>query len=431
MNRCITTFCTASLMLAALSAWATGYPGYICTPLATFPTNIYGTLVDSYGESLLPNGEVIGMAEDQSPGTPPPFPVTELVAWNSDGSKNTVVDYGIWGHIDNTLGDASGRLALNGETAFYIYSGGTATAVPQLAGGGNVIGGMSSTGLIGGYNGNGGFAYDAATSQYYSVGGSDGWVNNAGNGCAVGGYWNGSTTEGLFWTESTQATSYIPSLFSGNGISGNNILVAGLNAAGTNAAVYNTSTHATTAYWSGEATGVNDSGLVIGDNSNVVSDNAGAPWNCRAMACINGQTVDLTTAYAQTGVTFNMAVAVNDAGDILVWSEGYQSVTTSVTSYLLTPALPGDANLDGKVDINDLTIVLAHYGQTGATWSTGDFIGDGTVDINDLTIVLAHYGDSTGSAAGGIAGVPEPAGLLLSATALAGLAAYGWRKRRS
>ena len=27
--------------------------------------------------------------------------------------------------------------------------------------------------------------------------------------------------------------------------------------------------------------------------------------------------------------------------------------------------LPGDANGDGKVDINDLTIVLAHFNQTG------------------------------------------------------------------
>jgi hypothetical protein len=27
-------------------------------------------------------------------------------------------------------------------------------------------------------------------------------------------------------------------------------------------------------------------------------------------------------------------------------------------------ALPGDANLDGRVDINDLTIVLANYNQT-------------------------------------------------------------------
>ena len=30
-------------------------------------------------------------------------------------------------------------------------------------------------------------------------------------------------------------------------------------------------------------------------------------------------------------------------------------------------ALPGDANLDGRVDINDLTIVLTNFGQTGMT----------------------------------------------------------------
>ena len=60
--------------------------------------------------------------------------------------------------------------------------------------------------------------------------------------------------------------------------------------------------------------------------------------------------------------------------------------------------LPGDANGDGRVDINDLTIVLAHYGLSGSpldvTYSEGDFTGDGKVDINDLTIVLANYGDT-------------------------------------
>ena len=73
---------------------------------------------------------------------------------------------------------------------------------------------------------------------------------------------------------------------------------------------------------------------------------------------------------------------------------------------------PGDANGDGRVDINDLTIVLANFGQTGMTWSQGEFTGDGTVDINDLTIVLANYG-WTGKYLGPIDSVPEPAGLVL------------------
>ena len=45
-------------------------------------------------------------------------------------------------------------------------------------------------------------------------------------------------------------------------------------------------------------------------------------------------------------------------------------------SYAVTGValLPGDANGDGKVDINDLTIVLANFGKTaGMNWSTGRF----------------------------------------------------------
>ena len=42
------------------------------------------------------------------------------------------------------------------------------------------------------------------------------------------------------------------------------------------------------------------------------------------------------------------------------------------------PGLTGDANGDGRVDINDLTVVLTNYGKTaGTSWDTGDFNGDG------------------------------------------------------
>ena len=98
---------------------------------------------------------------------------------------------------------------------------------------------------------------------------------------------------------------------------------------------------------------------------------------------------------------------------------------------LLTPttavALPGDANCDGKVDVNDLTIVLAHFGQTGMTWSQGEFTGDGTVDINDLTIVLANYNQTAGA---GVAAVPEPGPLAILAAGLSGLFACASLKRQ-
>ena len=147
----------------------------------------------------------------------------------------------------------------------------------------------------------------------------------------------------------------------------------------------------------------------------------------RAMAEIGGRQVDLTTGYAPAGVTFDFCEGVNDAGQILVWSGSTGNYTDR--SFLLTPGLAGDANLDGRVDINDLTIVLSHFGQSGTTWAQGEFTGTGTVDINDLTIVLSHFGQSAGSSAGGLTAVPEPGSLTLSALAVAGLLACIRRKR--
>ena len=80
-----------------------------------------------------------------------------------------------------------------------------------------------------------------------------------------------------------------------------------------------------------------------------------------------------------------------------LWGGNEATYTTSIYSDQIGGLL-GDANLDGKVDINDLTIVLAHYNQTGMTWTDGEFTGSGTVDINDLTIVLANYGQTLAAA---------------------------------
>ena len=52
---------------------------------------------------------------------------------------------------------------------------------------------------------------------------------------------------------------------------------------------------------------------------------------------------------------------------------------------------PGDANADGDIDLADLNIVLANFGNET---DEGDLDDDGQVDLTDLNIVLAAFGSS-------------------------------------
>ena len=109
-------------------------------------------------------------------------------------------------------------------------------------------------------------------------------------------------------------------------------------------------------------------------------------------------------------------------------SSGNPAADSSSTGFRIASTLfPGDANGDGRVDVNDLTIVLSNFGQTGCAWSRGCMDGDptGTVDINDLTIVLSNFGATSGT---GINVVPEPTALVLFAIGAISLLACIWRR---
>ena len=53
---------------------------------------------------------------------------------------------------------------------------------------------------------------------------------------------------------------------------------------------------------------------------------------------------------------------------------------------------PGDLDGDRGVGLPDLAILLAHYGDSGASHSDGDLDDDGDVDIQDLATLLGVYG---------------------------------------
>ena len=147
-----------------------------------------------------------------------------------------------------------------------------------------------------------------------------------------------------------------------------------------------------------------------------------------------------------TETTYAAALAAGDYTAEATWSEtGFTSADFGIIQpppipgdldnpAMILENLSGDANGDGRVDINDLTIVLANYGMSGTildvTRADGDLNGDGKVDINDLTIVLADYGATLGSSAAGMAAVPEPSALALIVAGLAGWLACAWRKRQ-
>ena len=66
-------------------------------------------------------------------------------------------------------------------------------------------------------------------------------------------------------------------------------------------------------------------------------------------------------------------------------------VTTEDGEIVEPPTPPWDVNKDGVINILDLTLVAANFGQTGDI--PADVNGDNTVNILDLTLVASHFGE--------------------------------------
>jgi hypothetical protein len=150
----------------------------------------------------------------------------------------------------------------------------------------------------------------------------------------------------------------------------------------------------------------------------------------------------LGAAWTGPGITSSVAAAAN-AAEAESRSVGYAENSalplgayTSFhgqpvddTSILMAFARTGDANLDGLVNDDDVTIVGATYapGVAQPHWALGDFDYNGFVDDDDVTLLGAFYNPSAPPLApaapastSGVAAVPEPGTVVLF---LAGLIA--------
>ena len=121
------------------------------------------------------------------------------------------------------------------------------------------------------------------------------------------------------------------------------------------------------------------------------------------------------TSSAAAGDPNHYAVGVFDNGLLGLTSFAGQPVDAD--SVLVSLAHLGDANDDGIVDLQDLSIVTNNWQQNRDNWAAGDLNRDGVVDLGDLSIVTNNWQQtsslSLAPAGQAFAAVPEPATLAL------------------
>ena len=104
----------------------------------------------------------------------------------------------------------------------------------------------------------------------------------------------------------------------------------------------------------------------------------------------------LTTSYDASGPhRFDIGQFKSTTADAARGLGWIDNTTTHQVSVGYT--LYGDANLDGRVNVQDLAVLAANYRKSVNGWASGDFNYDGVVDVEDLALLAANYRHSLAS----------------------------------
>ena len=111
------------------------------------------------------------------------------------------------------------------------------------------------------------------------------------------------------------------------------------------------------------ALAINNSGQVVGwgDTTTNVYRHAFLYTAAGGMQDLNGLIAPNSGWTLEEATAISNGTTTSTSGGYIA---GYGLIGGYTHAFRLTPAISGDANLDGKVDINDLTIVLTNYNQT-------------------------------------------------------------------
>jgi hypothetical protein len=187
--------------------------------------------------------------------------------------------------------------------------------------------------------------------------------------------------------------------------------------------------------------------LDVTDNAAIVDYSGASPASTIREKVLSGRGgPGIGASWNGNGITSSTAAAANQAqpnSRSLGYAENaalplgplttFHGASVDSTSVLIAFTRTGDANLDGAVNDDDVTIIGANYspGVPQPSWALGDFDYNGFVDDDDVTLLGAFY-DPAASAIGGLptlatsaiaAAVPEPGTLwLVAAIALPALA---------
>jgi ELWxxDGT repeat protein len=137
--------------------------------------------------------------------------------------------------------------------------------------------------------------------------------------------------------------------------------------------------------------------LDLADNDLVVHNGNLGTWNGSAYGGMTGVLAEGSVDSSSAEDRRTM-LGVATAGDIFGISGSqtatFDGQTVSASDVLIKFTYAGDANLDGKINIDDYGRIDANVGQSGAVfgWYNGDFNFDGKINIDDYGLIDSVIG---------------------------------------